>query len=162
MEQLTDRVTGWVLRSVATALLFAGVSVLVAGVPLLGMLTGSAVARTIAGLFLQLSGVFVVAGATARYLSRPRGPLLPNERTATADADRPEVGGWLIALAIVLVALPVWLVLRLQPFLAEWVRVVDYLATSGIWEGANANGSGLVLLPLAGPLAPPLLDLAAS
>ena len=87
MEHLTDRVTGWVLRSVATALLFAGVSVLVAGVPLLGMLTGSAVARTIAGLFLQLSGVFVVAGATARYLSRPRGPLLPNERTATADAD---------------------------------------------------------------------------
>lgn len=40
------------------------------------------------------------------------------------------LGGWLIALAIALVGLPVWLVLRLLPFLAEWRRVDDVLAAS--------------------------------
>jgi len=77
MERLSDRLTAWVLRLVATAMLFAGLSVLVAGVPLFGMLTASPVARTIAGVLFQLSGVFVVAGGTAIYLSRPRGLLLP-------------------------------------------------------------------------------------
>jgi len=140
----------WALRSVATAMLLAGVSVLVAGVPLLGMLPESPVARAIAGILFQLSGVFVVSGATAMYLSRPRAPWLPNERATTSDADRLGIGGWLIALAIVLVALPVWLMLRLQPFLAEWSRVVDFLAASDIWQGAHANMSGVVLVPLAG------------
>jgi len=139
----------WALRSVATAMLLAGVSVLVAGVPLLGMLPESPVARAIAGILFQLSGVFVVSGATAMYLSRPRAPWRPNERATTSDADRLGIGGWLIALAIVLVALPVWLLLRLQPFLAEWSRVVDFLAASDIWQGANANMSGVVLVPLA-------------
>lgn len=161
METLSDRLTAWLLRLVATAMLFAGASVLVAGVPLFGMLTGSNVARTIAGVLFQLGGVLVVAGGTAIYLSRPRGLLLPNERAPIADAERPAVGGWLIALAVLLVALPVSLVLRLQPFLAEWRRLADFLATSGVLEGANANGSGLVLLPLAAALAPPLFELAA-
>ena len=53
---------------------------------------------------------------------------------------------WLIAPAIVLAALPVWLVLRLQPFLAEWKRAIDVLAASNIWQEANANKSGVVLV----------------
>jgi len=159
MDTLTDRLTMWAFRSVATAMLFAGVSALVAGVPLLGMLPESPVARSIAGILFQLSGVFVVSGATAIYLARPRAQWLPNERAATPDAGRPGVGGWLIALAIVLAALPVWLMLRLQPFLAEWRRVVDFLAASDIWQGANANMSGVVLVPLAGALTPPLFEL---
>lgn len=161
MEKLTDRLTAWAIRMVATAMLLAGVSALVAGVPLFNALAGSPVPRTIAGILLQISGVFVVAGGTAIYLSRPRGFSLPNERTATSDAERPDVGGWLIALAVVLVALPAWLVLQLRPFLAEWGRVADFLATSRIWEGANTNGSGLVLVPLAGALTPPLFELSA-
>ena len=67
----------------------------------------------------------------------------------------------MIALAIVLVALPVWLLFRLQPFLTEWSRVVDVLAASDLWQGANANMSGIVLVPLAGALTPPLFELAA-
>jgi hypothetical protein len=161
MEKLTDRLTAWVLRLVATAMLFAGVSVLVAGLASSGMLTGSPLAKAIASSLFQLGGVFVVAGAGAIYLSRPRGFLLPNEREGTSDAGQPPLGGWLIALAIALVALPVWLVLRLLPFLAEWRRVVDFLAASGVWEGAGSNGSGLILLPLAGALTPPLIELAA-
>jgi hypothetical protein len=142
-------------------MLFAGISVLVAAVPLFGMLPEAPAARAIAGVLFQLSGVFLVSGATAIYLSRPRSVWLPNERTTTSDAERPRVGGWLIALAVVLVTLPVWLLIRLRPFLAEWRRVVDVLATYDIWQGANANMSGVVLVPLAGALTPPLFELAA-
>jgi hypothetical protein len=161
METRTDRLTAWVLRSVATLMLLAGVSVLVAGMAAMAMSTESPVVRTIAGIIFQLGLVCVVAGAAAIYLSRPRGLLLPNERTTTTEAARPAVGGWLIALAIGLVALPVWLVLRLLPFLAEWRRVIDFLATSGMWQGANSNAAGFILVPLAGALTPPLLELAA-
>ena len=160
MEKMTDRLTAWVLRSVATVMLLGGVSVLVAGVASAGMLTESPVWRTIAGILFQVGVVFVVGGAAAVYLSRPRTPLLPNEREAMSDGERPPIGGWLIALGMVLLALPVWLVLRLLPFLAEWRRVVGFLKTSGLLEGANANGAGFVLLPLAGALTPPLFELA--
>ena len=116
--------------------------------------------RAIAAVLFQISGVFVLSGATAIYLSRRRARWLPNERAKTSDAERPGVGGWLIALAIVLVALP-WLLIRLQPFLTEWSRVVDVLSASDLWQGANANMSGIVLVPLAGALTPPLFELAA-
>jgi len=161
MDTLTERFTMWLLRMTARTMLLAGVSMLVAGAPVLGMLPESPTARSIAGILFQLSGVFVVAGGTATYLSRPRAQWLPNERAPTSDAGRPGVGGWLIALAIVLAALPVWLVLRLQPFLAEWKRAIDVLAASNILQGANANMSGVVLVPLAGALTPPLFELGA-
>ena len=142
-------------------MLIAGVSVLVAGMAASGILTGSSVAETIGGILFQIGVGFVVAGAGAIYLSRSSGALLPNERLTTAEAGRPAIGGWLIALAVALGALPVWLVIRLSPFLTEWRRVADLLATSGVLEGANANGAGLVLLPLFGALTPPLFELAA-
>jgi hypothetical protein len=142
-------------------MLIMGVSLLVAGVPLFGMLADTPVARTIAGILLKLSGVFVAGGGAALYLTLSPKLLLPSERTTISDAERRKPGGWLIALAIVMAVLPVWLVLRLLPFLAEWRQVLDFLATSGMWEGANSNGSGLVLLPLFAALTPPLFELAA-
>ena len=151
----------WALRSVATMMLLGGVSALVAGAPLYGMISDSPVARAIAGVVFQISGVFMVSGAAAMYLSRAGGPTLPNERLTTSAADRPDVGGLLIGLAIVLVALPLWLLLLLQPFLAEWSVVARLLAASEIWQGANANMSGVILVPLAGALTPPLFELAA-
>jgi hypothetical protein len=53
------------------------------------------------------------------------------------------------------------LLLLLQPFLAEWGVVARLLAGSDIWQGANANMSGIILVPLAGALTPPLFELAA-
>jgi hypothetical protein len=159
---LIDRLTLWVLRSFAAGMLFLGASLLIAGVPVVGMLAGSELATVIAGIFLQIAIVFIVAGAAGMYLSRSRRPLLPNEHTSTSDGARPTLGGWLVALAVALIALPVWLVVRLQSFFAEWRRVVDYLATWDIWSGGDANGSGLVLVPLAGALTPPMFELAAA
>ena len=161
MSTLTDRFAAGILRSAAIAMLFAGISMLVAGVPLSSVLAGSAMTREISGILLQISGVFVIAGAASLYLSSPRAVRLPNEHMATSDAERPEVAGWLIALAVALVALPAFLALRLRPFLAEWRRVVDVLARFDLWEGANANMSGVVLVPLAAALTPPLFELAA-
>ena len=161
MDRLTDRFVMWALRSVARMMLLAGVSALVAGIPMYGMISESPVARAIAGVVFQLSGVFMISGAAAMYWSRAGGPTLPNERLTTADADRRDVGGLLIGLAIVLVTLPVWLLLILQPFLAEWSVVARLLAASEIWQGANANMSGVILVPLAGALTPPFFELAA-
>ena len=143
-------------------MLFFGVSLLMAGVPVVGMLAGSELAMAIAGIFVQIAIVFIVAGAAGIYLSRSRKSLLPNEHPSTSEGARPTLGGWLVALAVALVALPVWLVVRLQSFLAEWRRVLDYLATWDIWSGGDANGSGLVLVPLAGALTPPMFELAAA
>ena len=161
MDRLTDRLVMWALRSVATMMLLGGVSAMVAGAPLYGMISESPVARAIAGVIFQISGVFVVSGAAAMYLSRAGGPRLPNERVTASDADRPDVGGLLIGLAVVLVALPATLLLLLQPFLAEWSVVARLLAGADIWQGANANMSGVILVPLAGALTPPLFELAA-
>lgn len=162
VDSLTDRLTLWLLRSIAAAMLVAGASMLLAGVPVAGMLAGSAVAQAIAGIFFQIGIVFIVAGGAATYLSRRRGPLLPNERPAARDISRPPLGGWLIALAIALVALPAWLVISLQSFFEAWADVVDYIATWDIWSGGDAGLSGFVLVPLAGALTPPMFELAAA
>ena len=161
MDTLSDRLTAWVLRFVATTMLFIGVALLVACLALYGLLNETPVVATIAGIVIELGGLFVLAGGLARYLSTPRGALLPNELAATHTAERSLLGGWLYALAIVLVALPAWLVIRLQPFLADWERFRGFVATLNIWEGANANWSGIILLPLFAALTPPLIELAA-
>jgi hypothetical protein len=161
MDTIGGRLITWLMRSIATAMLFAGASILVAGVPLFALLDDSPAPRTIAGIVMQIGGLFVVAGIAAAWLSRTRRPVLPNERLTTPEAGRPPVGGWLVALAIALVALPAWLVIRLQPFLAEWNRVARFIASWDIWEGANANMSGVVLVPVAAALTPPFFELAA-
>jgi hypothetical protein len=142
-------------------MLLAGFAVFVAAVPVYGMLADAGEARRVGGVVLLIGGLLVIGGAAAKYLSRPRGALLPNERVAIAEAARPALGGWLIALAVVLVALPIWLFLRLQPFLGEWRRVIDLaLATPGLWDASGGNASGIVLLPIFGALTPPFLELA--
>lgn len=161
MDKLTDRLALWFLGAAGAVLLFAGVAALVAAAAASGMVTGVPIARAIGGIVFQIGVVFVVAGGAGSYLARSRGALLPNERASVVPGKRPPVGGWLLALAVVLVALPAWLVLRLIPFLAEWRRVIDLLSASRILDGANANMSGVVLLPLAAALTPPFFELAA-
>ena len=126
-------------RMFARAMLLAGVSGLLASVVALGTVATSPVLKTISSLLLAASAVFAAGGATAVYLSRPRGFLLPNERPEISATTRPPLGGWLILLAIALVALPVWTVLRLRPFLAEWRQTVDLLADSDIWQNVGSN-----------------------
>src|SRR4026207_2554184 len=148
MDTVPERLVGWFLRSIARAVLAAGAAIFVACIPVLGLLSDSAVPRAIASILMQVGGAFVFAGAIAAYLSRSRGWLLPNERVTTAANQRPAVSGWLVVLTATLVAAPAWLLLRMQPFLAEWRRVIDLASAPGLWDNANANMSGVVLMPI--------------
>ena len=159
MGTVSERVIGWFLRAIAKAMFFGGVAMLVAAVPAFGLLS-SDVPRTIAAVLLQVAVTFLVGGVAATYLSHARGTLLPNERVTTAASQRPAVGGWLMALGLMLVAAPVWLLLRMQPFLAEWRRVIDLASAPGLWDNANQNMSGVVLIPIAAALTPPFFELA--
>ncbi len=117
------------------------------------------VPRALLTALLQVTGALFIGLIAARVVSRSRTPRLPNERITIPDEQRPALGGWLFALAGALVAAPLVLVFRLQSFLAEWREVLGYLTAPGFWDNANANGSGLVLLPMAGALTPPFLQL---
>jgi len=147
MDALSDRIVGGLLRLVATALVFAGVALFVAGIPLLR--AGSDAFREILIVLLQIGGAWVLLGLAAIYVSR---------RPPAADT---QPAGWVIPLAITLLAAPAWLVMRLQPFLGEWRTVATFLSSSNLWQSANANMSGVVLLPVAAALTPPAIELAA-
>lgn len=147
MDALSDRIVGWLVRLVSTALVFAGVALLVAGIPLLR--AGSDALRPILIVALQIGGVWVLCGLAAIYMSR---------RPPCADT---QPAGWLIPLAMTLLAAPAWLVMKLQPFLSEWRTVATLLSSSDLWQNANANMSGVLLLPVAAALTPPAIELAA-
>ena len=155
---MSERLIAWLVRAAAGAMLFAGVAIFVAAVPAYGFVTDAPLLGAIGAILLQVGGALVVAGGLAKLLLRQRGHL-PNERVIVTDDQRPPVGGWLTMLVFTLTAAPVWLVIRLLPFLAEWRQVIDLLAAEGMWDSANANGSGLILIPLAGALTPPFIEL---
>ena len=116
---LFERLVGWSLRSAATALLVGGVALLVAAVPAWPLTAETEAPRAIVVILAQMGALLVWAGAAANYLLRRRAPLLPNERTTVADDQRPALGGELVMLALVLIGAPIWLVVRLQPFLCR-------------------------------------------
>ena len=158
MDSRTERLVAWLLRSVAGAMTFAGVSALIAAVPLFLFANMAGVLRPVGGIVLQIAAVFVTGGIAARYLLGARAPILPGERATAAGGERAG-DRWLTALGVFLMALPVLLLVLLQPFLAEWNTVIRRLAESGIWENANANMSGVILLPLFAALTPPFIEL---
>jgi hypothetical protein len=159
MDTMPERLIAWLLRSASRAVLFAGFAMLVAGGATFGMLSGDGVPHAIAVILLQIGADFALTGAAATWLSQSRAALLPNELATVADSQRPPLG-WLMMLAAILVAAPVWLVFTLQPFLAEWRYVLGLLETPGLWDNANANMSGVVVIPLAAALTPPFFELA--
>lgn len=160
-NMVIERLSIWVLRIVATIMLFAGVAALVAGVFLFSLPTGIPVLKMIIRVIIEIALLFAIAGGVATFLSRSRRPLLPNEQTTASSDERPAVGGWLMLLAVALGALPIGLVLGAQQFLAGWSELTAYFNTAELWKGANANMSGVILIPLAGALAPALLEWAA-
>ena len=161
MGTLFERLVSRVVRSVATALLMAGVAMLVAAMPAWPLTAGTEAPRAIVVVLLQMGAVLVAGGVAAKFVLRGRFPALPNEQITVADDQRPALGGELVVLALVLIAVPIWLVVQLQPFLAEWRFVWGYLSDPELWDNANANMSGVILVPLAGALTPPFLQLLA-
>lgn len=153
--------SGFLLRGAATLTCFAGLSALVAGLTAFGVLSADSAAHPIVSIVFQIAVLFVIGGATTLYLSRTLRALLPNERQMLSDGAQTAIGGWVYLLAIALVALPVWMVLRLEPFLAEWRYVLALGAEAKFWEDAGRGLGGVILLPIFVALTPPLLELAA-
>ena len=153
--------SGFLLRSAATLTLFAGVSSLAAGLAAFGFLSADSAARPIVSIVFQIAVLFVAGGAITLYLSRTTRVIFPGERVLLSEGTQTEIGGWVYLLAIALVALPVWMVLRLEPFLAEWRYVLALGAEAKFWEDAGRGLGGVVLLPIFVALTPPLLELAA-
>ena len=158
MDTLTERFSAWILRAIATAVMFAGVALLLASMPSFALSSGdSPLLRTIGSTLLQWAAVFLFTGIAAKSLLRTGGRPLPNEQVTIAVGQRPEVGGWLLAMTAALVVVPIVLVVHLQPFLDEW-RDVFTLIQSFDMSG-DMNMSGIVLIPLAGALTPPFFEL---
>ena len=144
------------LRSAATLLLFAGVSSLAAAGTAFIATSLAPELRPIAFAILAISVVLVGGGATALYLSRAKS------HEHSAPETSPSIGAqslgsrrrrsW---------CCPAWLTLRFLPLLAEARFVVEITPWNEMFRGANANGSGLVLIPLAIAAAPPILELTA-
>jgi len=143
------------LRSAATLLLFAGVSSLAAAGTAFIATSLAPELRPIAFAILAISVVLVSGGATALYLSRAKS------HEHGAPEMSPSIGAQSLAVAGALVVLPAWLTLRFLPLLAEARFVVEITPWNEMFRGANANGSGLVLIPLAIAAAPPILELTA-
>lgn len=150
--------TGFVLRSAASLVLLAGMAALAAGLAAFGVLSTTSSARPIAVIIFQIATVFALGGMAALFIARTRRPMFPNERVMSPGAE-PKVGGWLVVLALALVALPVWMMIRLGPFLAAWRQVVNMGIESNIWETGASNIGGLVLAPIFAALTPPFLEL---
>ena len=147
MDGLGERIVTWALRTASTALVFAGLAFFVAAYPVFSATSGAA--RDILVVVLQIGGAWALLGLAAVFTAR---------RRSLARAP-----GGIVALAFILtlIAIPVWLIWRLQPFLSEWRVLVDLASSSNFFETANANMSGVILVPLAAALAPPFIELAA-
>ena len=157
METVPERLVAWVLRSAAGLMLFAGVSIFIAAIPLFAFLTESPAPRAIATVLLQLGGSFLAGGIAAKVFLG-RGQLLANERVSAGE-HRPPLSSLLFACGLTFIAAPVWLVIEVRPFLAEWRQIIDLLSTPGLWDNANANMSGVILIPIFGALTPPFIEL---
>jgi hypothetical protein len=147
MDRLGERIVSWALRTASSALVFAGFAFFIASIPVFSATSGAA--RDILVVVLQIGAAWVLLGLAAAYTTR---------RRSLARAP-----GGILALTFILtvIAVPIWLLWRLQPFLSEWRVLANVASSSNFFESANANMSGVILVPLFAALAPPFIELAA-
>jgi len=157
---MIDRTALLVLWLLATLMLVAGLSMLLSGAPVFAMATEFPTVQSFFGYFLEFGLAFALAGGLALYLTRPHGLLLPNEREEVREDERPQLNGWLIGLAIFLVASPIFLVIELQPLRSEWERVIALLVMSGMFENMTDPQSGIIVIPVLLALTPAAIEYA--
>lgn len=132
MDPLSGRVVAWLIRRAASLLVFAGGALFVAGIPAMSAVSGGA--RDVLVVILEIAATWIVLGLTAVYVSR---------RPST------HAGAWRFALALVLGVVAAWLVFMAMPFLSEWRTLILFARSSDLLVTANANMSGVFLVPLA-------------
>jgi hypothetical protein len=157
--RIAERLAGFIMRSIATMFVCAGVATFAAALVASSISDGWPVVAAVSSIVLQIGGALAFTGAAGGYIERRDGPLLPNEGMNT-DASPLPLDRRLLAMVVVLAVVPIALVLRLWPFLQEWGEVVRAIRSSGVLSGPQ-DMSGLVIIPLAAVLTPPLFELAA-
>lgn len=152
----------FLLRSCATLMVMAGVSAVAAGLASLPILSEESSARPIVTIVYQMAAVSLLGGSAALYVLRTRRALFLNEGAATlSPGAQTALGGWLIVMAIALAGVPVWMLLSVRDFLAEWRGIIEVGATSTMWRDSASSAAGLVLLPIFAAITPPFLELLA-
>ena len=141
------------IRFVATLLALAGLAALAASASALTLLSHNSAARPLVAIVVQTAIVCLVGGAAALYASRTRRHCPGDDAAPSAIG----IVGWIVAAG--LVALPAWMVLRMQPFLASWRETVALGAGSRMWDDASSSAGGMVLVPVAIVLTPPVVEL---
>ena len=132
---------------ISLLLALAGSAGLVAALAAYVRLDDDSSARPLVRFVVQAALVCIIASAGAIYASRTRRGL-PGDTTVVAGAVR-------VVVAVGLVAAPVWTVLRLRDFVADWSRVRELGAGSRMWEDAASSMGGVALIPIAAVLTPP-------
>jgi hypothetical protein len=115
-------------------------------------------------LFASKLGItFLLAGSAAFVVLMFPG-WFQFERKGNSDAAEKEIGGWLIFLALSLVALPLAALAVAGPLISLWGEALRVMDALGFWkELKGALGSqfgGLVLAPLFAAALPALLEFA--
>ena len=152
----------FLLRSCATLMVLAGLSAMAAGLASMPILSAESSARPIVAIVYQMAAVSLLGGIAAIYVLRTRRALFLNEGPATlSPAAQTAVGGWLIVMAIALAGLPIWMLLNVRDFLAEWRRIIEVGAASTMWRDSASSAAGLVLIPIFAAITPPFLELLA-
>jgi len=151
--------TGFLLRSLATLLVMAGVAACAAGVVSFRLLSTTASARPFAAIVFQMAAAALLGGVAASYFLRSSRVIFLNEGPPPSTGEQTEVGGWLVIMAIALAGLPVWMLLNVRDFLGEWRGILRAVAASDIWQGGASGMAGIVLIPIFAALAPPFLEL---
>lgn len=151
----------FLLRSCATVMVLAGISATAAGVASLPILSAESSARPIVTMVYQMAAVSLIGGLVAAYVLRTRRTIFPNENAALSTGAQAAVGGWLIAMAVALAGLPVWMLVNVGDFLTEWRGIIEIGATSTMWRDSASGAAGLVLIPIFAALTPPFLELLA-
>jgi hypothetical protein len=159
-EPFFGRLIMWALRPAAAALTLGGLSAAIAAAATWTISGGADIPGTIAITVGGIAITLLLAGGATLFLTGSPASLLPNERRSIEERHRSAVGGWLWLLAVMLLVIPFGLIAWFRPFVNEWYQVVGLAAASDMWSGANANMSGMVLIPLAAAMAVPALELA--
>lgn len=141
------RIVLWLLGVAAGASAIAGAGVGGLGLVVRTLDLGEAspvISRGLISIGGALFGSAVVALVVAR--ARPH------------TSSRPTTGIWLALLSATLIGLPVLLVVQLGPLTQFWQDVVALGSRLDVWQGANSNAAGLVLVPAAAVLLVPAIQ----
>lgn len=162
VRSVSERLAFNLLKLAAHVMMIAGVAMVVPSLALRTMGEDGEPAAAIARAGQRFSAIFLAAGVASLYLVGSRRRIFPNEGEPPGT-DR-TVGGWLVLLALTLVALPLWLFTQSAPLMSISNDIIAFLGEQGVWQAIERDSqfSGLILMPVVAVLGVPFLEAGAT